>query len=404
MLDAELLPRAYAEHESAWVRSFDLASIKCLVVCRGPVRREAFEIFDAIGVGEYGMLLSEKDSVVYPRCLAPELRGFRFPANVHRVPDYMGVGQEEKQQRIAEIVAIAADHGYTHIFAGYGFMAEDAEFIEAIERAGIGFMGPSSGVVRRAGAKDEAKKLARELGNSVIPGIDTVSAKALLQRVGDRAGLEALAAEHGLSFGWSDSESPEENAENLLQAAYQQTVELVSIEELQAQAERECRAMWEQYPNNRIRFKHIGGGGGKGQRVVSEPEQIAAAVMDVLAEVKVLPPGSNRNFLIELNLESTRHNEIQLIGNGTWCMSLGGARLLRADARAEAARGLADPGAARRGDRAGRGEGPGDPSTATRGPWPAWRPRAPASARPPAWTRSPPSSASSRASTTSSWR
>jgi hypothetical protein len=38
----------------------------------------------------------------------------------------------------------------------------------------------------------------------------------------------------------------------------------------------------------------------------------------------VLPAGSNRNFLIELNLESTRHNEIQLIGNGRWCVSLGG--------------------------------------------------------------------------------
>ena len=46
--------------------------------------------------------------------------------------------------------------------------------------------------------------------------------------------------------------------------------------------------------------------------------------MDVLAESKVLPAGSNRNFLIELNLESTRHNEIQLIGNGRWCVSLGG--------------------------------------------------------------------------------
>ena len=324
MLDASLQPRAYAEHESSWVRSFDLAAIKCLVVCRGPVRLEAFQIFDAVGVGEYGMLLSEKDSVVYPRCLAPELRGFRFPANVHRVPDYMGVGQEEKQQRIAEIVDIAIRHGYSHIFAGYGFMAEDAEFIEAIERAGLGFMGPSSGVVRRAGAKDEAKKLARELGNSVIPGVDTVSARALLKRAGSRKGLEALAGEHGLAFDWDPKASDEDNAEALLQAAYGKTLDLVSIEELQAQAEHECRAIWKQYPGSRIRFKHIGGGGGKGQRVVSEAGQVAAAVMDVLAEVKVLPPGSNRNFLIELNLESTRHNEIQLIGNGSWCVSLGG--------------------------------------------------------------------------------
>ncbi len=324
MLDRDLQVRACADADSAWVRSFDLSAIKCLVVCRGPVRLESFEVFDAIGVREYGMLLSEKDSVIYPRCLAPELRRFRFPKNVHRVPDYMGVGQQEKQQRIRQIVEIAVEHGYTHVFAGYGFMAEDAEFIEAIERAGVGFMGPSSRVVRQAGAKDEAKKRARALGNSVIPGVDTVSARALLRRAADREALEALAAEHGLAFAWNADESLEENAEDLLQAGYAVNVELVTIEELQQRAVDECRAIWDEYPTHRIRFKHIGGGGGKGQRVVRKPEQVAAAVMDVLAESKVLPPGSNRNFLIELNLESTRHNEIQLIGNGSWCVSLGG--------------------------------------------------------------------------------
>ena len=39
------------------------------------------------------------------------------------------------------------------------------------------------------GEQDEAKKLARSLGNAVIPGIDDISARALLIRVGDRRGL-----------------------------------------------------------------------------------------------------------------------------------------------------------------------------------------------------------------------
>jgi len=313
------------ESRSAWVRSFDLRDVKILVVCRGPVRQEAFEIFDAVGVREYGMLLSEKDSVVYPRCLAPELRNLRFPANVHRVPDYMGTGQEEKQERIREIVAIARQQHYTHIFAGYGFMAEDAEFIEAIEQAGLGFIGPSARVVRRAGAKDEAKKLARQLGNAVIPGVDNISARALLKRSGgDREGLLALARQHGLAVAWNDAATPEENAELLLQAGYAARLELVSIAELQEEAEGACKQIWSEHPSHRIRFKHIGGGGGKGQRVVEEPQEVAPAVMDVLAESKVIAPGSNRNFLIELNLERTRHNEIQLVGNGEWCVSLGG--------------------------------------------------------------------------------
>ena len=324
MLDPNLVPRRFHESESPWLRSFSLADVKCLVVCRGPVRQEAFDVFDEVGIREYGMLLSEKDSVVYPRCLAPELRNLRFPHNVHRVPDYMGSGQEEKQQRIREIVEIAKSNRYTHVFAGYGFMAEDAEFIEALEQAGLAFVGPSSRVVRRAGAKDEAKKLARRLGNAVIPGVDDISARALCATAKDRTGLESLAKKHGLPFAF-DSELPlEANAEALLQAGYARTVELVSIPELQAAAEAVCAEIWAEYPGHRVRFKHIGGGGGKGQRVVAKPKEVAPAVMDVLAESKVLAPGSNRNFLVELNIESTRHNEIQLVGNGDWCISLGG--------------------------------------------------------------------------------
>ncbi|MDX1579161.1 MAG: biotin carboxylase N-terminal domain-containing protein, partial [Gemmatimonadota bacterium] len=324
MLDRNLEPGRFHESASEWLRSFAVDHVKCLVVCRGPVRKEAFEVFDAIGIREYGMLLSEKDSVVYPRCLAPELRDFRFPRNVHRVPDYMGAGSEEKLQRIREIVEIAVSHGYTHVFAGYGFMAEDAVFIQAVEEAGLGFVGPSSAVVHRAGAKDEAKKLARGLGNAVIPGVDDVSARALVARAPGREELEALAREHGLSFSWDDSLSAEANADVLLHAGYAKSVELVSIDELKSAAEQVCREIWKEYPKNRIRFKHVGGGGGKGQRVVRKPEEVGAAVMDVLAESKAVEKGSNRNFLIELNIESTRHNEIQLLGNGEWSISLGG--------------------------------------------------------------------------------
>ncbi len=324
MLDRDLTRRRFDECASDWLRSFALTGLKVLVVCRGPVRQEAFDIFAAIGVREYGMLLSEKDSVTYARTLAPELRGFRFPGNVHRVPDYMGVGQEEKLARIGQIVAIACDHGYTHIFAGYGFMAEDAEFIAAVEAAGLGFMGPSSRVARGAGAKDEAKKLARSLGNAVITGIDDISAQALARRAESAKGLTRIAREHGLAFSPERSATLEANAEALLQLGYAATVELVSIAELQALAQELAAEIWAAHPGRRIRFKHIGGGGGKGQRVIAAPEQVATAVMDVLAESKVIEPGSNRNFLLELNIDSTRHNEIQLVGNGQWCVALGG--------------------------------------------------------------------------------
>jgi Acetyl/propionyl-CoA carboxylase, alpha subunit len=78
------------------------------------------------------------------------------------------------------------------------------------------------------------------------------------------------------------------------------------------------------FPEKRIRLKHVSGGGGKVQRVVSKIDEVADAVMSVLLESNASRPGDNKNFLIELNFENTRHNEIQLIGNGEWCIELGG--------------------------------------------------------------------------------
>jgi len=324
MLDRNFVQKRYAEADSSWVRSFSLDSIKCLVVCRGPVRKEAIDIFEELGLMEYGILLSEKDSVVYPRCLAPELRDFKYRKNIHRVPEYMGMTATERDERIEQIIKIALDNGYTHVFAGYGFMAEDAEFIEAIEKAGLCFCGPSSQVARRAGAKDEAKKLARSLHVSVTPGVDNISSLTLLAKASDREAIETLAREQEVPYLYDDRLSLEENAEALLVKSYERKRELVTIPELQQQAAAQCEELWSDNPGRRIRFKHIGGGGGKGQRIVSSPEDVDTAVMEVLAESKAVAPGSNRNFLIEMNIETTRHNEIQLYGNGQWTISLGG--------------------------------------------------------------------------------
>ncbi|MBM9498941.1 biotin carboxylase [Leptospira sp. 201903071] len=324
MIDFQNNRIPFHQSNSPWIRSFSLESIKCLIVCRGPVRKEAMEIFDLIGIREYGILLSEKDSVVYPMALAPELRGFRFPHNIHRVPDYMGSGKEEKVERIKQIISIAKDNKYTHIFAGYGFMAEDSEFIAAIEQSGIIFMGPASYVADQAGSKDAAKKIARKLEVSVTPGVDNISSLALLAKAPDAKALEKLAKEKGISFTFDSSASLETNAENLLDLGYAKIIEIVSIADLQVEAEKECKKIWEKFPQNRIRFKYIGGGGGKGQRVVSKIEEVKGAVQEILSESKVTAPGTNKNFLIELNIENTRHNEIQLIGNGEWCLALGG--------------------------------------------------------------------------------
>ena len=162
--------------ESSWQSSFTFNHVKCLIVCRGPIRLETMNIFKELGA-TYGMLLSEKDSIIFPQTLAPELRAIRNRRKqVHHVPDYMGATKEERVERIEQVIDICHENGYTHLFAGYGFMAEDAEFVERIENAEISFIGPNSKVIQQAGSKDEAKQLARSLNVSVTPGEDRIDA------------------------------------------------------------------------------------------------------------------------------------------------------------------------------------------------------------------------------------
>lgn len=56
------------------------------------------------------------------------------------------------------------------IHPGYGFLAENADFVTACENAGIAFIGPKSSVIRAMGSKIEARRLAQEAGVPVVPG------------------------------------------------------------------------------------------------------------------------------------------------------------------------------------------------------------------------------------------
>ncbi|MCZ6533492.1 MAG: biotin carboxylase [SAR324 cluster bacterium] len=321
-------PARGAKHENWW-EQFRFDHVKVLVVCRGPIRLEAVTTFDRLGAQPSGILLSQKDSVIYSRALAPELRHVGRNARVHRISDYgSSLAEGDKRQRIAEILEIAHGAGYTHLFAGYGFMAEDHEFIKAIEDAGLGFVGPSSQVVRRAGAKDAAKSLARSLGVSVIPGLDNVAALTLLAKSGkgdEAAHLRRLVRKQRLrpAAGW-EKLPPAQAAEAVLQAAVIQGKALLSLPELQAEAKRQAARLLKDHPGMRLRLKHVEGGGGKGQRIVSAAQEVPNAVFEVLSESRAMGPADNKNFLMELNVEDARHNEIQLLGNGEWCIALGG--------------------------------------------------------------------------------
>ena len=71
-----------------------------------------------------------------------------------------------------EHVRAAQDAGADGIHPGYGFLAENAGFAEAVERAGLSWIGPSPAALRAGGDKLEAKRLAREAGVPVLPEVD----------------------------------------------------------------------------------------------------------------------------------------------------------------------------------------------------------------------------------------
>lgn len=318
--------RRLGDSSSPWVRQFDCTHIKPLIICRGPIRKEAMDVFEEMGIADYGILLSEKDSIVYPRAIAPELRVIGDPLRVHRVSDYSGVDKADREARIQEIIQIAHGHGYNAIFAGYGFMAEEEAMVASMEAAGLNFIGPCSRTVRQAGLKDEAKRTALKAGVSVTPGIDNATALTLLKSHPTTDALKALCDSEGLVNVDFDGADLEEIADRVLLASYRAGIDVYSVDELIATLEQSVLGMNERYPNNRVRLKAIGGGGGKGQRIVErgEASRTGELVKEILQEVKASGKGDNKNVLVELNIESTRHQEIQVIGNGQWCTTLGG--------------------------------------------------------------------------------
>jgi len=73
---------------------------------------------------------------------------------------------------IEAVVAAAAADGADAVHPGFGFLAENADFAEAVIAARICWVGPPPAAIRAMGDKAAARRLATELGIPVIPGYD----------------------------------------------------------------------------------------------------------------------------------------------------------------------------------------------------------------------------------------
>src|SRR6476469_10162114 len=68
-----------------------------------------------------------------------------------------------------EHIRAASRAGADAIHPGYGFVAENADFAEAVEAAGLVFVGPTPEALRAGGDKLEAKRIAAEAGVPTLP-------------------------------------------------------------------------------------------------------------------------------------------------------------------------------------------------------------------------------------------
>jgi 3-methylcrotonyl-CoA carboxylase alpha subunit len=152
-----------------------------------------------------------------------------------------------------KIIAAAVATGAEAIHPGYGFLSENPDFVEAVERAGLVFIGPSATSIRAMGLKDAAKRLMEEAGVPVVPGYHGDNQDA------DFLGLEA--AKIG-------------------------------------------------YP---VLIKASAGGGGKGMRRVERAEDFPAALESCRREAK--SSFGDDKVLIEKYISSPRHIEVQVFGD-----------------------------------------------------------------------------------------
>ena len=154
----------------------------------------------------------------------------------------------------AYVLGLLKEHRCDGVWPGWGFVAEDAEFVAKLEQEGIRFIGPSSQAMHKLGDKIEAKYLAQDSGVPLAPWTE-------------------------VKKGWDEKTTLEE-------------------------------AKKVGFP---LMVKASAGGGGRGIRKVNRPEDLLPALKSVQDEVaRVFGAGG---VLLEACLTQARHIEVQLVVN-----------------------------------------------------------------------------------------
>ncbi|MEL6169154.1 MAG: acetyl/propionyl/methylcrotonyl-CoA carboxylase subunit alpha [Pseudomonadota bacterium] len=117
---------------------------------------------------------------------------------------------------IDKVMAAIAETGAEAVHPGYGFLSENPKFAEALEAAGVAFVGPPKGAIEAMGDKITSKKIAAEAGVSTVPGYmgliaDADEAVKIAGEIGYPVMIKASAGGggKGMRIAWSEDEVAE---------------------------------------------------------------------------------------------------------------------------------------------------------------------------------------------------
>jgi propionyl-CoA carboxylase alpha chain len=125
--------------------------------------------------------------------------------HVREADEAMAIGPAVSSQsylNIDRIVEAARATGADAVHPGYGFLSENTRFAEALDKAGIVFIGPPASAIAAMGDKIESKKLAEKAGVNSVPGhlaplVDAEEARRIARNIGYPVMLKASAGGGG---------------------------------------------------------------------------------------------------------------------------------------------------------------------------------------------------------------
>ena len=117
---------------------------------------------------------------------------------------------------IDKVMQAIRESGAQAVHPGYGFLSENPKFAQALEDAGVAFIGPPKGAIEAMGDKITSKKLAKEAGVSTVPGYmglieDAEEAVKISAEIGYPVMIKASAGGggKGMRIAWNDEEARE---------------------------------------------------------------------------------------------------------------------------------------------------------------------------------------------------